>query len=61
MSPIAGSTPYNTAVFTLTEMSMKYLKDTDMKEENKSFLAGAFAGGCSLVVYVPFELVKVRA
>lgn len=63
VSPVVGVTPYNTLVFTITEAMKNELGNRyeDMSEENKSFVSGSFAGGVSLVIYNPVELLKVRA
>ena len=62
-SPVLGVTPYCTLVFTVNEAIKKELGNhyERMSEENKSFISGSIAGGVSLIVYNPFELLKVRA
>ena len=62
MAPVLGVTPYCTLVFTVNEAIKKELGNHyEMSDQDKSFISGSIAGGVSLVVYNPFELLKVRA
>jgi hypothetical protein len=60
-SPILGQTPYNTVCFGVTHFFKECLGVFELKEQTKSFLAGCSAGACALTVYVPIELLKIKA
>ena len=59
-SPLIGSLPYNTSVFTISEL-VKQKLGNEMSTETKSFVAGATAGCLSVFMACPFEVTKVRA
>mmetsp|Transcript_35360 Transcript_35360/g.25797 ORF Transcript_35360/g.25797 Transcript_35360/m.25797 type:complete len:96 (-) Transcript_35360:525-812(-) len=61
MQPLIGSTPYNTMVFSVTESSRFIMRSWDIPEKRKSLYSGMLAGGLSLAIYNPFELLKCRA
>merc|ERR1712241_571709 len=62
MAPVLGVTPYCTLVFTVNEAIKKELGNhCELSDYDKSFISGSVAGGVSLIVYNPFELLKVGA
>jgi solute carrier family 25 carnitine/acylcarnitine transporter 20/29 len=72
IAPVVGTTPYNTMIFTTTELVKRFLDknsevlnsftNLDFKnEEVKNFTAGCSAGAICVVIYNPVELIKCRA
>ena len=72
IAPVIGTTPYNTLIFTTTELVKRFLvKNSDIlssilpldfnNEEVKNLTSGSAAGAICVIVYNPVELMKCRA
>lgn len=61
LSPLIGVVPYNTMVFTVTEIFDEKLQETDLSRETIRLIAGGVAAGLGLVIYNPIELLKIKA
>lgn len=63
MSPMIGATPYNATVFTTKETVYNMLGNhyPNISTGHKNLISGCVAGACSLIVYNPTDVIKVRA
>ena len=61
--PIAGALPVAMLAFAVNDYATENLKTTfpNLTLQRQSFLSGALAGLCSLIIFVPLELLKCRA
>ena len=73
VAPVIGTTPYNTMIFTTTEMFKRMIEsNADMlssytpsidyrNEEVKNFIGGCASGAVCIIIYNPIEMMKIRA
>ena len=52
---------FNFSLFTTNEILKVHLAGLNVSEHEKSFMTGAISGGVALTVFIPFELIKIRA